>query len=349
MRACVTGRVRFDVTRSLQGLSLLPLAGLAGVLFLSCMASPPQEVLAFEGGTVRAASRGEAGEIETLLAELRPALLDLVPDTAFEDLDVWVQDKPSLYRYPREATADAEGLWSPTHRRIMLSRHADDVERTLAHELVHAALGKSWRVLPGTLEEGLADHVSTVLAEDGAARLRAGRLSAAALAAGGIELVLSVERRSDAGRDVRRGWTARVRLTGDESDPLEVFRLSAGLSSTKLATGPKRGYYGLAFLVVDRIVARHGYEGLHALCNEALEQGLSTIPATRMLAAAELGEEPAEWRRAAQEAMGSEELAQLVEMYPDRRAGGVPRAYAPGRRARDVAGHGRRHRFVGGW
>ena len=61
-----------------------------------------------------------------------PSLLALLPDTAFDDIDVWVQEQPSLYRFPREATADAEGLWSPTHRRIMLSRKADDVRRTLA-------------------------------------------------------------------------------------------------------------------------------------------------------------------------------------------------------------------------
>jgi hypothetical protein len=304
------------VTRSFHW-SLLPLAGLATVSFLSCMATPPQAVLAFEGGTVRASDVHEANALERLLSELQPKLLALVPDTAFEDIDVWLQDTPSLYRFPREATADAEGLWSPTHRRIMLSRTADDVRRTLAHELVHAALGESWRALPGTLEEGLADHVSTGLCDEGAARLRAGRLSAAALAAGGLELVLSVQRVGDAGHDVRRGWSARVRLSGDESDPMDVFRLSAGLSSTKLATGPKRGYYGLAFLVVDRIVERHGYEGLHALCTRATEEGHEYVPAAWLLAAAELTSDRDDWRRVAQASMGTEELQELVEMYPD--------------------------------
>ncbi|MEZ6013573.1 MAG: hypothetical protein R3F49_00535 [Planctomycetota bacterium] len=305
------------MTRSIQGWSILPLSGLATALFLSCMASPPQTVMAFDGGTVRAADTDEASEVQGLLAELRPALLALVPDTAFEDIDVWVQDKPSLYRFPTEATADAEGLWSAAHRRIMLSRNADDVRRTLAHELVHAALGETWSALPGTLEEGLADHASTKLADAGAARLRAGRLSAAALAAGGIELVLAVDRKSDAGRDIRRGWSARVRLTGDESDPLDVFRLSAGLSTTKLATAPKRGYYGLAFLVVDRIVARYGYDGLNALCTRAAEEGHDHVPAAWLMAAAELTKEREDWRIAAQSAMGPAELIELVEMYPD--------------------------------
>lgn len=305
------------MTHTIQGWSLLPLAGLTTIVFLSCMASPPQEVLAFDGGRVRAADAHEAIEVEGLLRELRPALLALLPDTAFQDLDVWVQDQPSLYRFPTEATADAEGLWSPSHRRIMLSRNADDVRRTLAHELVHASLGASWRALPGTMEEGLADHASTRLAEDGAARLRAGRLSAAALAVGGLELVLSIEREHATNPDVRRSWSARIRLSGDESDPLEVFQLSAGLSTTKLATGPKRGYYGLAFLVVDRIVERHGYEGLHALCLRATENGHATVPAEWLLAAAELTRDDADWRRAAHAALGESELIELVGMYPD--------------------------------
>jgi len=305
------------VTRSFHSWSLLPVSGLLTLGFLSCMATPPQAVLAFEGGTVRAADTDEAHATLAMLAELQPRLLALVPGTRFEDIDVWLQDTPSLYRFPREATADAEGLWSETHRRIMLSRTADDVKRTLAHELVHAALGEAWRALPGTLEEGLADHVAASLTEEGAARLRAGRLSAAALAAGGLELCLTVKRTADAGHDVRRAWSAKIRLTGDESEPMDVFRLSAGLSTTKLATGPKRGYYGLAFLVVERVVARYGYEGLHGLCERAAAEGHDFVPAAWLLTAAELGQDREDWRSAAQSAMGPAELRELVTMYPD--------------------------------
>lgn len=313
-------------------LRLAPLAGVAGVLFFSCMATPPSEVLAFDGGRVRAADAVEAERIEGLLQVLKPRLLTLLPDSTFEDLEVWVQEHPTLYRYTTEATADAEGLWSPTHRRIMLSRHADHVERTLAHELTHAVLGESWNMLPGSLEEGLADHVSATLVEDGATRLRAGRLSSACLATGGLEIDVDVTRvnpgfsserlgaASETTVPSRRGWSARVKLKGDtdSTDPLDVFRLSAGLSSTKLDTGAKRGYYGLAFLVVSRIAARDGgYEGLQRLCLDAAEKGLDHVPVRDILKAAGLGPTPDEWRRAAAQAMGPDEIVELVRMYPD--------------------------------
>jgi hypothetical protein len=286
------------------------------------MATPPASVLAFDGGRVRAADQVEAERIEALVAELRPRLLELLPDSSFDELEVWVQDKPSLYRFAAAATADAEGLWSPTHRRIMLSRHADHVERTLAHELTHAVLGDSWTMLPGSLEEGLADHVSATLAESGAARLRAGRLSSACLATGGLEIDVDVLRVVDLDRDepgVRRGWSARVKLKGDTvaSDPMDVFRLAAGLSSTRLDTGAKRGFYGLAFLAVSRIVERQGYEGLQRLCAEAAEAGFERVPAGAILAAAELDADPDTWRRAAASAMGEAEIIELIRMYPD--------------------------------
>lgn len=303
-------------------LRLAPLAGIAGVLLFSCMATPPSSVLAFDGGTVRAADSFEAEKIEEQVARLRPLLLELLPDTGFEDLEVWVQESPSLYSFQSASTADAEGLWSPSHRRIMLSRHADHMERTLAHEMTHAVLGESWTRLPGSLEEGLADHVSASLVEDGATRLRAGRLSSACLATGGLNLDLDVVRRAEgesAAAALRTGWSARVRLKGEteDTDPMDVFRLSAGLSSTRLDTGEKRGYYGLAFLVVSRIVEREGYAGLQALCQKAKRSDRDHVSPRDVLRMADLGSSPEEWRQAAASAMGKDELIELVRMYPD--------------------------------
>ncbi|MEL6430786.1 MAG: hypothetical protein AAFZ87_08660 [Planctomycetota bacterium] len=300
---------------------LLPLAGVAGALFFSCMAAPPSTVLAFEGGRVLAATSVEAESVEALLKRLRPELLAMLPDADFEDLEVWIQERPSLYRYATDATADAEGLWSPSHRRIMLSRHADHLERTLAHELTHAVLGESWAMLPGSLEEGLADHVSASLCEDGAARLSAGRLSSACLATGGLEIDLDVFRRAPDGspEPEERGWSARVKLRGDtdNTDPLDVFRLAAGLSSTRIDSGSKRGFYGLAYLVVTRIVERGGYGALHTLCVDAEAEGLERVPVTRVLEAAGLSADPADWRAAAARAMTRDDVVELLRMYPD--------------------------------
>lgn len=301
---------------------MVPAVGVAGVLLFSCMATPPSTVLAFEGGRVLAADSREAARVETLVEGLRPQLLRTLPDTSFDDIEVWVQDQPSLYRFAVAATADAEGLWSPTHRRIMLSRHADHLARTLAHELTHAVLGDSWAMLPGSLEEGLADHVSGELCGTGEARLRAGRLSSACLATGGLEIDVDVLRKPSYEEELlghRRGWSARVKLKGETvgADPLDVFRLAAGLSSTRLDTGAKRGYYGLAYLVVSRVVERHGYEGLHALCVDALEMDYDHVPVGAILEAAELDADPETWRTAAASAMGPPEIVELIRMYPD--------------------------------
>ncbi|MEM9381225.1 MAG: hypothetical protein AAGB93_14830 [Planctomycetota bacterium] len=301
---------------------LAPLLGVTGVLFLSCMATPPSSILAFDGGRVLAADAHEAERVETLVSDLRPRLLELLPDASFDSVDVWVQERPSLYRFTAASTADAEGLWSPTHRRIMLSRHADHFARTLAHEMTHAVLGATWSLLPGSIEEGLADHVSATLCENGAARLRAGRLSSACLATGGLEIdvdVVRVDRSTDDLLPVQRGWSARVKLKGETAptDPMDVFRLAAGLSSTKLDTGTKRGFYGLAYVAVSRIVEREGYEGLHRLCAEAEEEGFDRVPAGAILRAAELDRDPETWRAAAASAMGDREIVELVRMYPD--------------------------------
>jgi hypothetical protein len=216
--------------------------------------------------------------------------------------------------------SDAEGLWAESHGRILLKRGADDMERTLAHELTHAALGSSWLLLPGSLEEGLCDRVSVELSRTGAARLRAGRLSSAALACGGLKLQLSVRLEPQPGQDLSHGWVANVVLTGEEpfqADPMDVFRVSAGLSSTKLEKAAKRGFYGLSFLVIDRIVARSGFEFLHTLCESARLNGWGTVPRSWLLEAADLDESTETWRVAASASLGDAELTELLSMYPD--------------------------------
>ena len=266
-------------------------------------------------GVVRAASQDEARVLDAHLTALGPALAAHVPGARLpEELEVWVQDEPHLYHGVLESNAEAEGLYAPFHERILLSRHAVDIERVLAHELTHAALDKSWSPLCGTLEEGLCDIVATALVPDQAARLRAGRLSSAALACGGLHLRLDV-RDNRARHGVRLGWSATLRLTSEgqtPDDPLDTFRVRAGLSSSRLKASVKRGYYGLAFLVADRI----GLQELHALCGRARAEGLSRLPRGWLLDAAALDEDPETWRAAASSALGEAELRELVRLYP---------------------------------
>lgn len=301
-------------------ISLL-LLGLAS----SCLSAPPPASVGGNGTIVRAETAAEAQELDAMVAQLRPRILNLLPDSALaQPIEVWLQDELSLYRFAHNAAGDAEGLWVEAHNRILLDRDAEDVRRTLSHELVHASLGSSWSTLPGSLEEGLCDWVAAQVSDSGTARLRAGRLSSAALLCGGLGIELEIQDESSTGSRFGPAWTTRVLLRGhgaaQDTDPrshLQVFKLQAGLSSTKLGGGEKRGLYGLAYFLVHRVIERHGIEGLHKLCLEAASRELLYIPSTWLLSAADLARDKEEWRAAVASCLGPDELVELMRMYPD--------------------------------
>jgi hypothetical protein len=134
---------------------------------------------------------------------------------------------------------------------------------------------------------------------------------------------LALEVRDRTPKDgVRLGWSARITLASEDptpEGPLEVFRVRAGLSSTRVLPSVKRGYYGLAFLVAERI----GIEELRALCERATAAGHSRLPRAWALRAAGLDESSDTWRRAASAAMGKAELIELVRTYPSVVAGAL--------------------------
>lgn len=297
----------------------------APLVLSGCLVSPPNESIESPLGTVRADRLDEARIVSAYLSDLRPRVMEYLPDTRYvEDMEVWLQEVPALYRFPATRATGAEGLWAEHHGRILLSRGADDIERTLTHELVHASLGETWHTLPGSLEEGLCDFVSAEICESGAARLRAGRLSSAALACGGLQLELNVVRARDreAAAEGARvpSWTARIVLSGEyrgEDAHLDVFDVQAGLSSSKLAANEKRGFYGLSFLLIDRIAGREGLDSIHTMCLKAEAAGYDAIPTEWLLECAQLSAERGDWRRAAAQAVGEEELLELLRMYPE--------------------------------
>ncbi|MBL8857231.1 MAG: hypothetical protein JNL28_01825 [Planctomycetes bacterium] len=291
------------------------------VLAGGCMVSPPREHTRAQEGVVRAASPLTAERVGQAFDRLLPGVLALVPDSRRRDIEIWVQDVPALYEFQSSAYSDADGFYAHSARRIHLREGSENIERTLAHELVHASLGRSWETLPGTLEEGLCDYISTLLCPDAAARLSAGRLASAAFSTGGlvldIDLALPSTDRPDQ-RDVC--WSARLRLEGEpriDVDPLRVFDEEAGLSSSDLTPSQKKAYYGIAFLVVQRIADRVGIEGLHQLCVNARREGLSQVPAERLLEAAGLGLERADLRAAIEEAFTPREIAEIVRAHPE--------------------------------
>jgi len=277
--------------------------------------------------TVRGDTLQEVGKVAQALARLQPELEALVPGVALGELEVWIQDQPHVYTFPSDMDYDAEGLYAPDLKRILLARGTQDMERVLAHELTHAALQSPWDRLPGTLEEGLCDCVSAYLAPAGAARLRAGRLSGAALACGGIHLALRVTPMSKGPNDEANGvWETQILLSNPPIVPAAheaVFAVSAGLSSSKLSTESKRAFYGLSFLAMDRIVKRSGFVFAFELCQRAEESGLETVPEAWILEAAGLEATESSWRRAAIEAFGKEELTHLICMYPSGLAGAL--------------------------
>lgn len=287
-----------------------------------CRALPPAARVEARSGEVRAERVEQARRVARSLDRLAPRVLALVPHTSDRRLDVWVQPAPRLFRFGGDSYQEADGFWAAGLERIHLRESADDLERTLAHELCHAFLDPCWERLPGTIEEGLCDVVSLRLAPRSAARTRAGRLSAAAFALGGLALELTVMLPStDLEGGPRIALSTGLLLEGAAttlSDPLEALRVRAGLSSTRLDPARKKALYGLALLVVERIVERRGIEGLHALCERAAREGHRLVPEQWLLEAAELpAGDPAAWRAAAEAALGKPELAALVALYPE--------------------------------
>ncbi len=284
----------------------------------SCQAPAPRSRAESVLGAVRAESQELADQVADMVDELHPRVAAFLPDARQDGLDVWVQEEPMLYRFLSGPYEEADGFWAELPARIHLRRGADDLRRTLAHELTHATLGPTWRFLPGTIEEGLCDLVSAKLCPESAPTMRAGRLSAASFAIGGLELELGLTT-PDSRDGTLASYSARILLQSGGSeplDPMEVFEVRAGLSTTALDAPDKKAFYGLSYIVVDRIVTRYGLGKLHELCLRAETEKLEVIPAEWLLEAAELDGSRETWRNAIAAALGEAELVELVEMYP---------------------------------
>lgn len=259
------------------------------------------------------------------LDELLPEVVSALPDASPRRLEVWIQREPALYRFPpSSAYREADGFFSDRLARIHLRSGADDVRRTLAHELVHASLGKSWGALPGTMEEGLCDVVAARLCPAGAARLRAGRLLAAGLALGGFDLECPAVEIRD-GEEAAAPNRSELRFVQhvfsperrcDPLDPLDVFRSHAGRSTAAMPSDTKKALYGLAFVVTERIVDRIGFEGFHALVERCDRRSGTEEELQTYLDAAGLTRDVEDWRRAVSEALGRVEPLEIARLVP---------------------------------
>lgn len=294
-------------------------AFVAAFLF-GCHVLPPEHAVETSYGPVRADDPWQAHHVARLLEEHYPEVLGLIPGSTRRPIEVWLQPSPALYRLWSLGHEDADGFWAEGPSRIHLRERAENVERTLVHELVHASLDESWERLPGTVEEGLCDVISVLLCPRGARRMRAGRLSSAALATGGLALELSVAVPSAGPGGTNVHVVAQVRLEGADTEIIEpdsIFDVNAGLSSTRMSSERKKAYYGMAFLLVERIVENCGVDGLHALCERAEAEGEHEIPAEWLLEAAGLDGTFSTWRTALVAAFGPRELESLCRTHPE--------------------------------
>src|SRR4029079_15466059 len=119
---------------------LLGMPVAVSALLSGCQVSPPAVREGARAGMVRDADTLVAGEVAHDLDALLPRVLALQPDTRRSPLEVWVQEVPALYAFKTSSYSDADGFFAEGAQRIHLRAGSDNIERTLAHELVHATL-----------------------------------------------------------------------------------------------------------------------------------------------------------------------------------------------------------------
>jgi hypothetical protein len=299
--------------RSFLGLLGLLLAG-------ACAATPPPVAVKTSYGVVRAESEDKAFEVAALLQDLAPRVRAVLPGTSDRSVDVWVQ------KVLRDGSHGerAEGVKGFTllsgefkAKRIHLLEDGE-LSWYLAHELVHAELDSSWHTLPGLLEEGLGDVVAEMLNEEHAERIRAHRLFTSSGFFGGVLFHLAYQK-----PDAPEGSSSfveapiRVEVLGEamDADVMELLGLSRH-ELRKVYREVPEPFYGLAYLVVSRVVERHGLEGLHDLCAQAEARDLDVVPVEDLLAAAEMdaGDFEPEFLSSL---FGEDETRQLLLMQPD--------------------------------
>lgn len=270
-----------EVVRRLFPLLFLP-------FLAACLAPPPPVVEETPFGKVRAMDRDKASEVADLLRRLAPQVRALLPDCQDRPVDVWVQKNLGVYRFqqrPRSVRGFTLLSGEFEAKRIHLQESGQS-SWYLAHELVHALIGPSWRTLPGILEEGLGDVIAEKLNPEYQEHIRAHRLLNASAFTDGVnvEIRYSEPERTQAPppnsdrQEVHR--TARLRT--QEDVPSGTLLQLLNTPRTELhRTWPEipESFYGIAWLLISRIEETYGLEGVHELCQRAAEEGYDLIPA----------------------------------------------------------------------
>ncbi len=307
----------------------LPRSVLPGLLLLAAgCASAPPEAVATEFGPVRAATRADAEAGADRLVALAPRVRALLPELTDEPIELWVLDRFDADRDPQR-----EAYTWVRQRRIHIHRENLLFDFTLGHELVHALIERSWRALPGIVEEGLADHVGLELSPADAPAVRMARLFAVQSDWARLDLrVQLVEASPDRGARLPRRVAGDLVVQVEELARDWTFEQAFALSALELARLDERPdrlhLRGVGFLLVDRVLARTGYRGLYALAEGApAGEGLDWRELART---AGLDADPAAWRDAYLHAWGEDELRALAARLADELADVLVDWAAPG-------------------
>lgn len=288
----------------------------------ACLAPPPRIVVETPYGDVRAGTRETALEVAEMLETLAPEVQAILPGCQDRPIDIWVQDELRVYRFRRRPETVRgftllRGEFAA--KRIHLQQDGQS-PWYLAHELVHALIGPSWSSLPGILEEGLGDVVAEKLNRQYRGHIRAHRLLNASAFTNGLELEVAYREPLD-GVPVLE-WPERRRRvvlrTSRAVEPGVLDELFAASRSELQEGWPEipESFYGIAWLIVSRIVERQGLEGLHQMCLDATAAGHEVVPREWLLRAAAIDPDELDetFLRAS---FGSRELVTAVYLQPD--------------------------------
>lgn len=288
---------------------------LALPLLPACMTPRPSASVKAAHGVVFADDPALARQVASELDLLLPAVRQLLPGVRDVDAEVWVQQELSVWRWNQ--VDDWEGFTLRPLDRIHLRRDVPTGRPALlAHELTHLLVDDSWERLPQPVEEGLCDVVAITLQPEIAALMRANRLAAAGAALGDWHFELDTS-----APNIEGGHQVAFTLRGSPVD------IEWALAQDEL--GDHEGQLrGLGFVVAERIVERHGFEGLHALCLSAAAGGRKRVTPAELLAAADLPPSPWAWRAMLAEMVSPRDARIMIPMLVEQQGAAIVRGLA---------------------
>ncbi len=280
------------------------------MLPLACRVTPPAVALRTDIGTVRANDSATAERLAVWLEELVPRIRALVPGTNELSPDVWLQTRIRLR--PFESVPDNVNGITVGNDRILLRESDRELRETMCHELVHHSLAPEWETLPTIIEEGLCEAVSERIAARDRTRFRVSRLHGALHAFGGFrgELLIAI----DAGERgaIRESIPFRARDDQPAGAPIhDALTLRGGMHDVFAGRLGTR-HYAVGYWIVERILQRRGFEGLHDLAVRAVDEDRETIPSDWIYDAAALPPDSTTWSRLLVERLTFAEVTELA-------------------------------------